>query len=204
MRNQPNQPTQKTMRFLLAAEGYLELNLPERAISSLEKIEEAGELEPYKNFLLGQALRQLDRYDDAIEALQEAARTIPAPLNQKAWEDLSDCFRHQGLDELADITEMFADDPEGGADQNFCEPENAWEFDSETESDTDWDSDWESDREYEEDWAADSEEDPWNRGLIADLEDFSVFNFEEEAEPMEFRLENEKTLPATNPKRPKK
>ncbi|MCA9068641.1 MAG: hypothetical protein KDA84_06950, partial [Planctomycetaceae bacterium] len=113
-------PTKKTVRCLFAAEGYLELQLPERAIDELNRIEDAGELAPYANYLRGQALRNLERYDEAIDALQAAAETIPAPFNQQVWGDLSDCFRQEGLQELADVAELFAEDPWGGADRDLC------------------------------------------------------------------------------------
>ena len=90
-------PTKKTVRRLFAAEGYLELQLPERAIQELDRIEEAGVLAPYASFLRGQAFRRLERYEEAINPLHEAARTIPAPWNGQAWRDLGDCFRHEGM-----------------------------------------------------------------------------------------------------------
>ncbi len=116
------QNTQKTVRRLFAAEGFLELQLPLRAINELDQLKDAGVLEPYVSFLRGQALRRLKRYEEAINPLHEAARTIPAPWNQLAWRDLGDCFRHEGFQELAEIVEMFADDPAGGADRDFTEP----------------------------------------------------------------------------------
>ncbi len=114
-------PTKKTVRRLFAAEGYLELELPERAIQELDRVEEAGVLDPYASFLRGQALRRLERYEEAINPLHAAARSIPAPWNQLAWRDLSDCFRHEGCHELAEIVEMFADNPTD-ADGDFIEP----------------------------------------------------------------------------------
>jgi hypothetical protein len=70
---------------------------------------------------------------------------MPAPVNRKVWEDLSQCFRHQGLEELADVADVFADDPIGGADQDFSGgdfegflPETPSEFWTEAESDEDW------------------------------------------------------------------
>lgn len=114
-------PTKKNVRCLFAAEGYLELQLPERAIEELNRIEDAGELAPYASYLRGQALRNLERYDEAIDCLQEAAEAIPAPFNQRVWGDLSDCFRQEGLQELADVAELFAEDPWGGADQDWTD-----------------------------------------------------------------------------------
>ena len=147
-------PTRKSVRGLFAAEGYLELWLPHRALRELDRIDDAGELEPYSFYLRGQALQQLDRYEEAIEALQEAARTIPAPFNQQVWEDLSHCFRQQGQEELADIAEVFADDPEGGADRDLAPFPFLADFEDEAD-------------------------DPWDRSGSVPPDDFEQYNFDD-------------------------
>ena len=154
--------TKKTVKGLSAVEGYLELNLPQRAIAELDRIVEPGALMPYCQYLRGQALKMLDRYEEAIEVLQDAARTMPAPVKRKVWEDLSQCFRHQGLDELADVADLFADDPIGGADQDFSEndsesflPDSASEF-----------------------WTDETTDDVWNRSASFAADDFQVHNFD--------------------------
>jgi tetratricopeptide (TPR) repeat protein len=156
-------PTQNTVRGLFAAEGYLELDLPLRALRELDRIQESGSLEPYRDYLRGQALHKLDRNQEAIEALQKAACTIPAPLNRKVWEDLSQCFRQEGLQELADIAELFAEDPSGGADRDLSES-SVDEF--LTSLDPDFSLGIEDD-------------DPWNRSAIVPADDFDQYNFEE-------------------------
>lgn len=154
----------KTVKGLSAAEGYLELGLPQRALGELDRIADPGALLPYCQYLRGQALKQLDRYEEAIEVLQDAARTMPAPVNRKVWEDLSQCFRHQGLDELADVADAFADDPIGGADQDFSTgelegllPESASEF-----------------------WSDEETDGVWNRSGLSMAEDFEDYNFDED------------------------
>ena len=47
--------TPKTIRRLVAADGYLELNMPERAITELHKVDDAGALEGPRQLLLGLA-----------------------------------------------------------------------------------------------------------------------------------------------------
>jgi tetratricopeptide (TPR) repeat protein len=152
-------PTKKCIRGLFAAEGYLELNLPHRALGQLDHLENAGELEPYALYLRGQALQQLDRYEEAIEVLQQAARTIPAPFDRKVWEDLSECFRHEGLQELADIAELFADDPLGGSDRDLSECPSLAEFGEE--------------------FSTPAETGPWNRSASLSINDFEDYNFDE-------------------------
>jgi tetratricopeptide (TPR) repeat protein len=164
-------PTKKAIRGLFAAEGYLELELPGRALKELDRIEQAGELEPYREYLKGQALQQLDRYEEAIDSLQKAARSLPAPFNGKVWEDLSECFRHEGLQELADVAELFAEDPSGGADCDFSEC-----------SESDFLTDFGSEFSF-----AEEDHDPWNRSPIVSANDFDQYSFEES--PDEFGMD---------------
>ncbi len=179
-------PTKKTVRALFAAEGYLELQLPQRALLELDRLEASGELEPYSLYLRGQALQQLDRYEEAIDALHEAARTIPSPFNRKVWEDLSQCFRHQGLEELADVAELFANDPAGGADREFAE-------DPAEESLSDFDQE----------FAFDVEDDsPWNRYEMSSADDFEDYNFEEGWD--EFGTDCDEDSRSPHHKRPRK
>ena len=104
-------PLQKTVRRLEAAEGYLELDLPNYALDELEAISDPGPFEPLIHYMKGDALKEQRRFQDAIEPLTQAARLIPAPHNRIAWKALGECYRQGGQDELADVVEMFADSP---------------------------------------------------------------------------------------------
>ena len=99
------------VRHLNAADGYLELGMPSHALTELEAIRDAGPLRPAVEFMTGLALKDQHRYEDAIELLHRAAMDIPVPHNKDAWRTLSECYRVIEKDELADIAEMFADDP---------------------------------------------------------------------------------------------
>lgn len=99
----------RVFRRLLAAEGYLELGMPQHALEELDAVEHPGPFEPPLQFMRGEALRAQERYEDAIQPLQLAAKLIPPPHNRQAWLALSDCFRHRGHEVLADVAEMFAD-----------------------------------------------------------------------------------------------
>jgi tetratricopeptide (TPR) repeat protein len=102
----------KVLRRLAAAEGYLDLDMPDHALEELEGIEDAGVLEAPRQFLKGEALKAQQRYDEAIEPLRRAAQMIPAPHNKMVWLSLSECFRHRGQTELADLVETFARAPQ--------------------------------------------------------------------------------------------
>ena len=69
--------------------------------------------------ILPGSLQAQHRYSDAIEPLQRAARMIPAPHNRDAWLSLSICFREDGQQELAEVTEMFANTPPIPAEWSF-------------------------------------------------------------------------------------
>lgn len=98
----------QVVRRLAAADGYLELQLPVYALEQLEPIPIDGVHAPAVQFLTGRAYQQLGRIDEAIQAFQEAAQSIPAPHNRAAWLSLGECFRQRGNEELAQVVEMFA------------------------------------------------------------------------------------------------
>jgi hypothetical protein len=104
----------RTIRLLQRAEGYLELDLPDRAICELDSIADAGPFGPAIALLRGEALKSQERYDEALIPLKQAATTIPSPLNKRAWRSLSECYRHTGREELAEVADLVlnAEEPE--------------------------------------------------------------------------------------------
>ena len=96
----------KTIRRLQRAEGYLELNLPERALAELSAIEDQGPFEAAIALLEGEALKMQERYDEALVPLKRAAAMIPSPLNKRAWRSMSECYRQSGRLELAEIADL--------------------------------------------------------------------------------------------------
>ncbi|WP_166830715.1 tetratricopeptide repeat protein [Thalassoroseus pseudoceratinae] len=136
----------KAVRHLVAAEGYLELELPGRALAELECIphnEETTDLQPFVHYLTGESLKDLERFEEAIDPLHEAARTMPAPYNRTVWTSLGECFRRDGQPVLAEVAEMFAEmNPElvesesmfgemDGCEENAEFDMEAWEASSE-------------------------------------------------------------------------
>ena len=93
---------QHVVRRLAAAEGYLEIGLPTYALSELNRVREAGPFEPIVQLFRGEALQAQEKFADAIAPLNRAAEMFPAPFNQRALVALSNCYRHEGQDRLAD------------------------------------------------------------------------------------------------------
>jgi len=93
---------QRVVKRLAAAEGYLEIGLPTYALSELNRVREAGPFEPIVQLFRGEALQAQEKFADAIAPLNRAAEMFPAPFNQRALMALSNCYRHEGQDRLAD------------------------------------------------------------------------------------------------------
>ena len=108
---------QSVVRRLAAAEGYLELGMPGYALAELNTVADAGPFAPIAELFRGEALQAQEKYADAIEPLNRAARMFPAPFNQRALLALSNCYRQDGQTQLADETaasvEMPDDLPQG-------------------------------------------------------------------------------------------
>ena len=108
---------QVVVRRLAAAEGYLELGLPGYALTELNTVADAGPFAPIAELFRGEALQAQEKYADAIAPLNRAAQMFPAPFNQRALLALSNCYRHDGQNQLADETaaavQMPADVPAG-------------------------------------------------------------------------------------------
>ena len=97
----PFNPT-RVVRRLAAAEGYLEIGLPTYALGELNRVRVAGPFEPIVQLFRGEALQAQAKFADAIAPLNRAAEMFPAPFNQRALMALSNCYRHEGQDHLAD------------------------------------------------------------------------------------------------------
>jgi len=100
--------SQRVVKRLAAAEGYLELGLPEYALSELDSVQEAGPFEAISQLLRGEALQAEERFTEAIPALNRAAELVPAPFNQRALLGLSRCYRASGQEQLAVEAEQAA------------------------------------------------------------------------------------------------
>jgi tetratricopeptide (TPR) repeat protein len=103
---------QLIVRRLAAAEGYLELQMPAYAMDELNRVADAGPFEPIAQLFRGEALQAQEKYAEAIEPLHQAAQMFPKPFNQRAFMALSNCYRHEGQDQLADEAAAAATPPD--------------------------------------------------------------------------------------------
>jgi tetratricopeptide (TPR) repeat protein len=84
------------------AEGYLELAMPEQALHVLARIDDPGTFRAQLLYLRGEALRTLERYDEAVAQLEEAADLAPSSVPIRvalAW-----CQKRMGRVDLAAMT----------------------------------------------------------------------------------------------------
>ncbi|MCA9082413.1 MAG: hypothetical protein KDA81_00090 [Planctomycetaceae bacterium] len=99
------QLTPKSIRRIVAADGYLELGMPQQAILELEKAGEAGPLEGPRRLLMGLAMKRSGSLETAIPHFEQAARLMPSAVRRFVWSELAACYRHVGSEELADLAE---------------------------------------------------------------------------------------------------
>jgi tetratricopeptide (TPR) repeat protein len=67
-------------RQLDEAEGYLMLSLPQRALEILQDRSDWATMQFEASFLMGEALRSLERYREALKPLEVAAALRPAEI----------------------------------------------------------------------------------------------------------------------------
>jgi Flp pilus assembly protein TadD len=81
------------------AEGYLELGLPRSCLGALARLGDPTGYDSYTMYLWGEALRELERYDEAIVPLRQATKTDPE--NTRVWVALGWCYKRTGRLDLA-------------------------------------------------------------------------------------------------------
>ena len=84
----------RSQRILREADGYLDLGMPEQALSTLARMREPSTFKGQKLFLTGQALRAMQRYREASEVLEESADLSPS--NIEVWIALGWCYKRTG------------------------------------------------------------------------------------------------------------
>jgi Flp pilus assembly protein TadD len=92
------------------AEGYLELGMPAQALSVLGRLGEGSGTQTL--YLQGEALRALDRYEEAVVPLARVAELEPE--NTRVWLALGWCYKRTGRIALAidALDSALAVDPE--------------------------------------------------------------------------------------------
>jgi Flp pilus assembly protein TadD len=84
----------RRMKMQREAEGYLELGMSQHALSSLSRIGDPAKFDSTGLYLWGEALRALERYEEAIVPLRRAADSAPENINihlALGW-----CFKRVG------------------------------------------------------------------------------------------------------------
>lgn len=92
-------PNSRISRVIREAEGYLELGLPEQAGDCLKRRAALVQQSGRASYLLGEALRESERYHEAAPPLQRAMELLPGDLHVHlalAW-----CYKRTGRLELA-------------------------------------------------------------------------------------------------------
>jgi tetratricopeptide (TPR) repeat protein len=94
-----------------AAEGYLELGMPQHALDTLARLGDPAGFDGHGLYLRGEALRAMERYREALLPLTQAARL--APENLHVWFALGWCYKRTGQIDLAirSLERVLAVDP---------------------------------------------------------------------------------------------
>lgn len=81
------------------AEGYLELGMPEQALEVLGRLGADTPLGSRGLYLSGEALRALDRYEESLVCLDQAAKLAPSDIH--VWLAMGWCHKRTGRIDLA-------------------------------------------------------------------------------------------------------
>lgn len=83
----------RVVKRMTEASGYLDLEMPQQAIESLNCITEPGPFKAQVEFLRGKALQRAKRFEDAAVCLAVAAKNVPSQFKKEAFAYLSECVR---------------------------------------------------------------------------------------------------------------
>lgn len=86
-------------RIVREAEGYLELGLSQYTLDTLARLGDPAGFSPFALYLWGEALRMMERYEEAILPLVRAAEA--APSNTPVWFALGWCYKRTGQIDMA-------------------------------------------------------------------------------------------------------
>ncbi len=89
----------RRMKIQREAEGYLELGMPRHALDALARLGDPAGFNPHALYLWGEALRELQRYLEALTPLMQSAEA--APENTHVWFALGWCHKRTGRLDLA-------------------------------------------------------------------------------------------------------
>ena len=90
---------QRRQKILSQAEGYIELGMPKHALDVIAQERANAIVDGQIHYLGGEALRMLERYDEALDSLQLAAEAMPD--NVHVWLALGWCHKRTDALDLA-------------------------------------------------------------------------------------------------------
>ncbi len=85
---------ERQRRIRREAEGYLELGMPQHSLLALRKREKLVHSDARGCYLLGESLRELHRYREAIHPLRKSVDLIPDDIH--VWLALGWCYKRVG------------------------------------------------------------------------------------------------------------
>ena len=88
------QETIRLRRLEIEAEGYLELGMPDHALTAVHRMETMGRLSPHALLIKGHSHFLLDHFEEAVIPLEQAAVLIPNEL--LVWLSLGWCYKRTG------------------------------------------------------------------------------------------------------------
>jgi len=86
-------------KFQREAEGYLERGLPQYALKALSRLGDPNQFGVSTLYLWGEALRALERYEEAVPPLRRVSEAEPETIH--VWLALGWCYKRTGHLELA-------------------------------------------------------------------------------------------------------
>ncbi len=103
----------RIQRILREVEGYLEINMPQTALDVLNRMKDPGTFRGQQLYLTGEALRALERFQEALVPLEQAADLSPS--NLRIWLALGWCHKRigridQAIEDLQKAEEVAPDE----------------------------------------------------------------------------------------------
>jgi len=96
----------RVSKRLTQASGYLELDMPHKALECLDNLGALGPFEADVAILRGEAFRRQHRFQEAANSFQTAARKMPSPQDRDAYLAMSVYYQQAG--NVAQAVQMLA------------------------------------------------------------------------------------------------
>ncbi len=90
--------SQRVMRRLTKAEGYLELGMPDQALAELQSIADPGPFSVPHLLMTAAALKAQGKTEEASESLRQVANNLPKFTSKDVWKLLGKFLKKLGQD----------------------------------------------------------------------------------------------------------